>query len=77
MQVGEFTLTAGGTVTGPAEYMRERGSDHLRQIEQGQDVIVNSGYSPDIETAILVSLQTDYAAWRGARQMTAALERTQ
>ena len=52
-------------------YMEEQGERRLREIEAGRDVIVNSGYSPDIETAILVSLQTDYAGWRGANQIAA------
>ena len=65
--VGRFTITD-GVITGPAAYMREKGFDRIAAIERGEDVIVNAGYAPDIETAILVSLQTDYAAWAGAKQ---------
>lgn len=68
--VGEFSITA-GVVSGPAEYMREQGNAKLRSIESGADVVFNTGImlSPDIETAVLVSLQTNYAGWKGARMM--------
>jgi hypothetical protein len=73
--VGRFSFDyATGTVSGPADYMRKQGNARLRSIEQGQDVVVKMGYqlaqdrgeSPDIITLILVSLQTDFAAYLGA-----------
>ena len=72
--VGEFQIdTTTGTVAGPAEYMRERGFARIDRIESGQDVCFNAGirYSPDVYTAILVSLQTDFAGWKGQRQIAA------
>ena len=33
------------------------------------------GASPDTETAVLVSLQTAYAAWRGRRELLHVLDR--
>lgn len=69
--VGRFTYDyADGTVSGPADYMRKQGNARLRNIEKGQDVVVSMGYqqdpSADIITLILVSLQTDFAAYLGA-----------
>jgi hypothetical protein len=73
--VGRFSYDyASGTVSGPADYMRRYGNARLRNIEQGQDAVVSMGYrvaqergeSPDIVTLILVSLQTDFAAYLGA-----------
>lgn len=70
--VGAFTFDpATGEVSGPAAYMREQGFDRLRKIESGHDTVFNfgaSGASPSAEVAMLVSLQTDYAGWVGARQ---------
>lgn len=86
--VGRFTYED-GVVTGPADYMKERGNARLRSIEAGTDVVFNVGMgldpypgswlkvdgpqSPNAETAILVSLQTDYAGYLGEKQMEAAL----
>lgn len=75
--VGEFTMdTETGTVTGPAAYMEERGFDRMRAIEAGRDAVFNFGCckSPDVYTAVLVSLQTDYAGWKGTRQLLAGLK---
>lgn len=78
VRCGAFTMDAHGVVEGPAAYMRERGSERLRRIEAGEDYLVNfglrSGLSPNAETAVLVSLQTDYAAWLGEREMLARQE---
>jgi len=65
-KVGQFEIRD-GAVYGPAEYMRERGNARIAKIEAGNDAVFNFGClkSPDVETAILVSLQTDYAGWRG------------
>lgn len=72
IEVGRFSFDpATSEVTGPAAYMRERGNERLRSIEAGTDVVFNMGviHSPSIEVAILVSLQTDFAGWRGQKQM--------
>jgi len=77
-KVGRFEMdTETGSIAGPAEYMEERGSAKLRAIEAGTDTVFNAGLtrSPDIYTAILVSLQTDFAGWLGQRQLEAAMGR--
>ena len=57
-------------IHGPESYMKERGNDRLRKIEAGQDIIVNSApLTSDLLTTVLVSLQTDYAGWKGEREM--------
>ena len=72
--VGEFSIdTDTSTISGPAAYMRERGNDRIDRIAAGQDTVFNAGcrFSPDMYTAVLVSLQTDYAGWKGSRQIAA------
>ncbi len=74
--VGAFTYDRNtNQVAGPAEYMAERGSARLESIMSGTDVVFNMGCtrSPNVETAVLVSLQTDFAGWKGARQSLAGL----
>ena len=68
--VGRFTITD-GALTGPALYMEEQGNAKLDRILSGKDQVFNlSSYlSPDVETAVLVALQTDFADWLGAREM--------
>lgn len=72
--VGEFTY-ADDTVHGPATYMHERGLARIDRIEQGLDLLYNCGLptinpldTRALATFVLVSLQTDYAAWLGQRQ---------
>jgi len=71
-KVGEF-ISDGSSVFGPADYMHERGSSRLGHIMSGNDTVFNAGcrLSPDPETAVLVSLQTDYAAWKGMQSLRA------
>ncbi len=68
--VGRFTLD-GNTLTGPQQYMREQGDARLANMLAGNDPVFNASahLSPNIETAILVWLQTDYAAWAGAQEL--------
>lgn len=68
--VGRFSIE-GETFSGPAEYMKQQGNAKLDKILAGKDVVFNMccDKSPDIETAILVSMQTDYAGWIGAQQL--------
>ncbi len=78
LEVGRFTFNeATGTLTGPADYMREQGDAKLDAILAGKDEAFNMSahYSPNIPTAVLVHLQTDYAGWRGTRELTARLGR--
>ena len=76
--VGRFSLVrdADGSehVTGPAEYMRSTQFDRLiRRIAAGDCPMaaeaVSRGWSPDMATAILVVIQTDFAAWHGAQSL--------
>lgn len=71
--VGRFTIE-GETVTGPAQYMKEQGNAKLERICAGRDQVFNMSahLSPDVETAILVHLQTDYAGWKGAHDLFGA-----
>ena len=74
---GRFTLDPDtGTLTAPAQYMREQGDARLAAITAGRDAAFNMSahLSPSIEIAILVALQTDYAAWAGAHFFFAAME---
>ncbi len=56
-------------VYGPKAYMEEWGFSLLDRINAGQDTILNNTahLSPNPAVAVLVRLQTDYAAWRGMR----------
>lgn len=73
--VGQFTIE-NGELSGPADYMCERGKARLESILAGNDPVFNMGlrHSPSPETAMLVSLQTDFAGWKGERQLREALE---
>lgn len=72
---GRFTLE-GGILCGPRDYLEERGNALLDSILAGEDTSFNMtadhqgdlGQSPDVEIAILVRLQTDYAGWAGLKQ---------
>ncbi len=68
--VGRFELED-GILSGPAQYMKERGDALVDAICAGEDVIFNTTahLSPDVETAVLVRLQTDYAGWLGIKQV--------
>ncbi len=69
--VGEFTYQD-GVVSGPAEYMRERGNGRIERILEGTCSVFNAGArfsaGTDTATLVLASLQTDYANWRGVRE---------
>ena len=69
LTVGKFVYE-NGSISGPALYMEEQGNRRLGQILSGHDVVFNMSahLSPNIETAILVLMQTDYAGWAGSRQ---------
>jgi hypothetical protein len=64
-------------IVGPAAYMREQGNALIDRILAGEDTIFNLTFdqSPDLSTAVLVRLQTDYAGWAGMRQVERWLER--
>jgi len=67
--VGQFTYEE-GMLLGPRDYMEAQGNALLDKMLAGEDTILNltQDQSPDIETAILVRLQTDYAGWLGLKQ---------
>jgi hypothetical protein len=67
--VGQFTYKD-GTLCGPRAYMEEQGNTLLEKFLAGEDTIFNmtNDQSPDVETAILVRLQTGYAGWLGLNQ---------
>ena len=67
--VGQFTYEE-GILLGPRDYMLEQGNALLDKVLAGEDSVLNMTMtqSPDIETAILVRLQTDYAGWLGLKQ---------
>lgn len=68
-RVGVF-LVEDGKLFGPARYMREQGTQKLERILSGKDMVFNASleHSPDVETGVLVAMQTDYAAWLGQKE---------
>lgn len=73
-QVGSFSID-NGILSGPAAYMQAKGNVKLDAILAGDDVAFNMTFdlSPDIETAILVHMQTDYAGWIGVERLLRAV----
>lgn len=72
--VGQFTLHDDGSLEGPAQYLQEQGNAFLTALLDGTNAAFNMSahLSPDIETAVLVFLQTDYAGWKGVRDLLSA-----
>ena len=72
--VGRFELNE-GILSGPADYMNEQGNTLVDAIFAGQDAIFNTTahLSPNVETAILVRLQTDFAGWLGFKEASSWL----
>jgi len=74
LKVGAFTYEA-GKVSGPSEYMNEQGSAKLEEIQSGKSAVFNFGCTrckgTEVELArlVLVTLQTDYAGWRGMKTL--------
>ena len=65
-----------GAITGPAEYMQsEHYARRMAAITEGRDAVAGFGYSQhgNLIQAVLVSLQTDYAAWMGMRDFPGRL----
>ena len=74
--VGEFQYDpAKNSIIGPKHYLDEQGEALLQRITTGDDLIFNitATQSPDVMTAILVRLQTDYAGWLGMKRLFAEL----
>lgn len=75
IEVGRFTYdTETSVITGPAAYMQSVEYRRcIAKIEDGTSVVFNAGmeHSPNLETALLVTIQTDFAAWHGYQQFIA------
>jgi hypothetical protein len=73
--VGQFALE-GDELNGPTRYMEERGFALLDRVDAGQDTSFNltAHLSPSAELAVLVRLQTDYAAWLGQQELLRRLQ---
>ncbi len=64
-------------ISGPADYMADRFSDRMAKIHAGQDAVFNFGSQRgitthggakfDVVSLVMVSLQTDYAAYQGMK----------
>jgi hypothetical protein len=73
--VGRFTATVDGaalSIEGPADYLASaQYRACMRRMETGQSAVFNYGLSQgqDMNTLILVTLQTDYAGFKGIEQM--------
>lgn len=69
-QVGSFFYNnQTAQISGPADYMTTRFQERMTKIYAGKDTVVNYGLSQgqEIISLILVSLQTDYAAFLGMK----------
>jgi hypothetical protein len=75
---GRFSYDpATGAVIGPADYMQsEHYARRMAAITGGRDAVTSFGYCQhgDVIKAVLVSLQTDYAAWAGMRDFMNAFD---
>lgn len=69
--VGRFTFDpTTNEISGPADYMNsESFSRRMKDINTGIDPVFNMNPSPDMGLKVLVSLQTDYAAFQGMKEM--------
>lgn len=73
-QVGSFFYNhQTKEISGPADYMADRFQDRMEKIYAGRDAVFNYGSAnpvqggPDAVSLVLVSLQTDYAAYLGMK----------
>ena len=79
MATCKFTITD-GKLTAPKQYMEERGDKVLDEIlngerGKGETFQMFMQYSPSVEAAICVYLQTDYAAWLGEKDLERRLSK--
>lgn len=78
--IGRFTWD-GSAVSGPAAYMQERGNDLIDELNRGETprglrVLMDAApESNDPICIVLVWLQTDYGAWRGAKELARTMRR--
>ena len=75
--VGQFQIE-NGALTGPTLYMHEQGNAKLDRILAGGDAgfqaMLLASPTTSLEQMICVALQTDYAGWRGMRQLQEGLQ---
>lgn len=72
-QVGSFFYNnQTAQISGPADYMTNRFQEKMTKIYAGRDTVVNFGLGQgqEIISLILVSLQTDYAAFLGMKSFS-------
>jgi hypothetical protein len=64
IRVGHFTCR-GGVISGPEEYMAERGAELIAKINNlpGADFQEGKPSKPDGITAILIRFQVDFTEW--------------
>ena len=70
--VGRFTYdSADGSIQGPKAYIGERFDAVMNGIYAGRSTVFNFATAQGSEpaAAILVALQTDYAGWKGTRDL--------
>jgi len=67
----KFSFTDDGSIRGPARYMNQRGNDLIDDILNNADDQFSGflRHAPSTEQAILARLQTDYAAWKGQKEI--------
>ena len=73
---GSFTFDPkNGQIQGPADYMKEKFQDRMEAIYAGRDHVFNYGSMDgrDVVPMVLVSLQTDYAAFQGMKSFGRSL----
>jgi hypothetical protein len=79
IEVGRFTFdTATGTLSGPAAYFESRGGVDAavdRALASATFRYGAAGASPSPQVALLVALQTDYAAFAGEQDLERRLAR--
>ena len=75
-KVGNFEVE-NGNVIGPKEYMESDSYAKTRhEIEEGTHCLFSHfEVGTPVDMMIAVILQTDYAGWRGTRQLISMLER--
>lgn len=76
-QAGFFRIEEGPKgplLTGPSEYMKERGNKKLSEIDTSESFKHFLQFSPNAYMATCVWLQTDYAAWKGEKELMRGLK---
>lgn len=72
-EAGRFQVHADGTISGPAAYLAE-----MDQVKVQTSAALMAHAAPagtTVDQLIAVALQTDFAAWLGAREITAMSRR--